>query len=191
MPNSVTNSGPCQTWLLRNRNKYWTDTMHTYKHTKRFSHMKDPATCPLYGGSDKAPHMLLRCNNQTLKRMHINWHHAVAVVVKRSAKASWAQQLSPWMLVTRNYEKLCDAPSRLILNPLMTFRNIPTGFSQHSKTFPRHQSRPDGVLIMPIEGRGRYLDPKQISPRDRDIHLEELIFCSDITPQRTLEKVHN
>ena len=55
--------------------KYGTDTIHTDKHTKRCSHMTDPATCPLYGGSDSVPHMLLRCNNHTLKRMHINRHH--------------------------------------------------------------------------------------------------------------------
>ena len=44
---------------------------------------------------------------------------------------------------------------------------------------------------MPIEGRGRHLDPKQIPPKDRDIHLVELKFCSDIKPQQTLEKAHN
>ena len=51
--------------------------------------------------------------------------------------------------------------------------------------------RPDGVLVMPIEGRGRHLDPKQIPPKDRDIHLVEFKFCSDINPQQTLEKAHN
>ena len=35
------------------------------------------------------------------------------------------------------------------------------------------------------------MDPKQISPKDRDIHLVEFRFCSDINPQQTLEKVHN
>jgi hypothetical protein len=44
---------------------------------------------------------------------------------------------------------------------------------------------------MPIEGRDRYLDPKQIPPRDRDIHLVEIKHCSDINLQRTLEKAHN
>jgi len=44
--------------------KYRTDTMHTYKHTKRFSHTTGPTTCPLCGGSDRgALHILLRCNN--------------------------------------------------------------------------------------------------------------------------------
>jgi hypothetical protein len=56
--------------------KYRTDTMiHTDKHTKRFSHTTGPATCPLCGGSESAPHILLRCNNHTLKRMHVNRHH--------------------------------------------------------------------------------------------------------------------
>jgi hypothetical protein len=44
---------------------------------------------------------------------------------------------------------------------------------------------------MPIERRGRHLDPKQILPKDRDIHLVEFKFCSDIHPQYTLEKAHN
>jgi len=35
------------------------------------------------------------------------------------------------------------------------------------------------------------LDPKQIPTRDRDIHLVEFKFCSDINPQQTLEKAHN
>ena len=30
------------------------------------------------------------------------------------------------------------------------------------------------MLVMPIEGRNRHLDPKQIPTRDRDIHLVEL-----------------
>jgi hypothetical protein len=44
---------------------------------------------------------------------------------------------------------------------------------------------------MPIEGRGRHLDPKQIPTRDRDIHLVKIKFCSDINPQQTVEKAHN
>jgi len=79
MPNSITHSNPCQMWLLRSRNKSLstgrTDTIHTDKHTKRFSHTTGPATCPLCGGSDSAPHILLRCNNHTLTIMHINRHH--------------------------------------------------------------------------------------------------------------------
>ena len=43
---------------------------------------------------------------------------------------------------------------------------------------------------MPIEGRGRHLDPKQIPTRDKDVHLVEFKFCSDINPQQTLEKAH-
>jgi len=109
-------------------------------------------------------------------------------VVKRSAKASWAQQLLQWMLVTvKNY-------LTLTLNPLSddTERNIPDWVFPTQQILPtRHQSRPDGMLVMPIEGRGRYLDPKQISPTDRDIHLVEFKFCSDLNPQQTLENAHN
>ena len=41
---------------------------------------------------------------------------------------------------------------------------------------------------MPIEGRGRHLDPKQIPLKYRDIHLVEFKFCSDINPQQTLRQ---
>jgi hypothetical protein len=47
------------------------------------------------------------------------------------------------------------------------------------------------VLVMPVEGRSRHLDPKQIPPKDRDIHLVEFKLCSDINPQQTIEKAHN
>ena len=43
-----------QEQVLNNR----TDKIHTEKHTKSFSHVTGPATCPLCGGSDSAPHML-------------------------------------------------------------------------------------------------------------------------------------
>jgi hypothetical protein len=103
-------------------------------------------------------------------------------VVKRSAKASWAQQLLQWMLVTvKSY-------LTLILNE----RNIPDWVFPTQQNLPtRHQSRPDGMLGMHIEGRGRHLDLKQIPPKDRDIHLVEFKSCSDINPQQTLEKAHN
>ena len=66
--------------------KYRTDTIHTDKHTIRFSHTTGPATCPLCGGSDSAPHILVRCDNHTLKRMHIiDTTTQLAFVVKRSA----------------------------------------------------------------------------------------------------------
>jgi hypothetical protein len=110
--------------------KYRTDTIHTDRHAKRFSHTTGPATCPLCGGPDRAPHILLsRCNNHTLKRMHVNrHHHAVSLCVKRSAKASWAQQLLQWLLVTvKSY-------LTLTFNPLMK-ETFLTGFSQHNKTF--------------------------------------------------------
>ena len=71
-------------------------------------------------------------------------------------------------------------------------RNIPDWVFPTQQNLPTtHQSLPDGVLVMPIEGRGRHLDPKQIPIRGKDIHLVEFKFCSDINPQQTLEKAHN
>ena len=103
-------------------------------------------------------------------------------MVKRSAKASWAQQLLHWMLVT--------VKSHLTLT--LKERNIPDWIFPTQQNLPtRHQSSPDGVFVMPIEGRSRHLDPKQIPPKDRNIYLVEFKFCSDISPQQTLEKAHN
>jgi hypothetical protein len=87
-----------------------------------------------------------------------------------------------------NSEKLSDLN---IEPPDDKERNIPDWVFPTQQNLPsRLQSRPDGVLVMPIEGRGRHLDPKQIPPKNRDIHLVELIICSDIDPQQTLEKAH-
>jgi len=169
--------------------KYRTDTIHTDKHTKRFSHTTGPATCPLCGGSDSAPHILLRCINHTLKRMHINrHHHAVSLCGEEISKGKLGSAI-----VTRvdacNSEKLSDLN---IEPPDDIERNIPDWVFPTQQNLPtRHQSRPDGLLVMPIEGWGRHLDPKQIPPKERGIHLVEFKFCSDIRPQQTLEKAHN
>ena len=88
-----------------------------------------------------------------------------------------------------NCEKLSDLNNE---PPDDIKRNIPDWvFPTQQNLPPRHQSRPGGVLVMPIEGRGRHLDPKQIPPKDRDIHLVGSKFCSDINPQQTLEEAHN
>ena len=87
-----------------------------------------------------------------------------------------------------NCEKLSDLNNE---PPDDIKRNIPDWvFPTQQNLPPRHQSRPGGVLVMPIEGRGRHLDPKQIPPKDRDIHLVGSKFCSDINPQQTLENAH-
>jgi len=106
--------------------------------------------------------------------------------VKRSAKASWAQQLLQWLATVKSYLNLDTE------HPDDIERNIPDWVFPTQQNLPTtHQSLPDGVLVMPIEGRGRHLDPKQIPIRGKDIHLVEFKFCSDINPQQTLEKAHN
>jgi len=148
--------------------KYRTDTIHTDKHTKRFSHTTGSATYPLCGGSDSAPHILLRCNNRTLKRMHINrHHHAVSLCGEEISKGKLGSAIVT--MDALNSEKL----STLTLTDDIE-RNIPDWVFPTQQNFPtRHQSRPDDVLVMPIEGRGRHLDSKQNPTRDRDIHLVE------------------
>ena len=48
------------------------------------------------------------------------------------------------------------------------------------------------MLIVPIEGRGRYLDPKQAdSPKGQRRTPCRIKSCSAINPRQTLDKVHN
>eukprot|EP00983_Pelagomonas_calceolata_P021719 680625-Pelagomonas_calceolata.AAC.1 len=44
------------------------------------------------------------------------------------------------------------------------------------------------VFVRPITGRQAHLDPSEILPQDRDIHLVELKFCPDTNPSITLER---
>ena len=111
--------------------KYRTDSIHTDEHTKRFSHTAGPATCPLCGGSDSAPHILLRCNNLTLKRMHVNrHHHAVSLCGEEISKGKLGSAIVT--MVACNSEKLSDLN---IEPPDDIEETFLTGFSQHNKTF--------------------------------------------------------
>jgi len=141
--------------------------IHTDKHTKRFSHTTGPATCPLCGGSGRAPHILLRCNNHTLKRMHINrHHHAVSLCGEEISKGKLGSAIVT--MDACNSEKLSDL---YIEPPDDIERSIPDWVFPTQQNLPtRHQSRPDGVLVMPIEGWGRHLDPKQIPPPKGERH---------------------
>ena len=135
---------------------------YTDKHIKRFIHTTGPATCPLCGGSDSAPNIPLRCNNHTLKRMHVNrHHHAVSLCGEEISKGKLGSAIVT--MDACNSEKLSD----LNMEPPDDIeRNIPDWVFPTQQNLPtRHQSRPDGVLVMPIEGRGRHLDPKQNPPK--------------------------
>jgi hypothetical protein len=95
-----------------------------------FSHMTGPATCPLCGGSDGAPHMLLRCNNHILQRMHINrHHHTVRRCGEEVSKGKLGSAVAT--LDACNSEKLCD----LCIEPHDVKETFPTGFSQQYQTF--------------------------------------------------------
>jgi hypothetical protein len=111
--------------------QYKTDTIHIDKHTKRFSHMTGPATCPFRAGLDSAPHILLRCNNHTLKRMHINrHHHAVSLCGEEISKGKLGSAIVT--MDACNSEKLSDLH---IEPPDDIERNIPDWVLQHNNTF--------------------------------------------------------
>ena len=109
-----------------------------------------------------------------LKRMHKNrHHHAVSICGEEISKGKLGSAIVT--LDACNSEKASDLN---IKPPNDIKRNIPDWVSPTQQNLTtRHQSRPDGVLVMPIEGRGRHLDPKEIPTRDRDIHLVEFNFC--------------
>jgi general stress protein CsbA len=56
---------------------------------------------------------------------------------------------------------------------LMTLKEtVPTGYSRHNIIIQLDiKAVQIIVLVIPVEGRGRYLDPRLIPPRDRDIDL--------------------
>jgi hypothetical protein len=129
-PNSVTDFGPCPNVIYKEQEqvlKYRTDMIHTEKHTKRLSHTTGPATCLLCRGSDSAPHILLSCNNHTLKRMHINrHHHAVRLCGEEINKGKQGSEIVT--VDACNSEK----PSDLTMTSKETFL---TGFFHYKKTF--------------------------------------------------------
>jgi len=106
--------------------------------------------------------------------MHKNrHHHAVSICGEEISKGKLGSAIVT--LDACNSEKASDLN---IKPPNDIKRNIPDWVSPTQQNLTtRHQSRPDGVLVMPIEGRGRHLDPKEIPTRDRDIHLVEFKFC--------------
>jgi hypothetical protein len=122
--------------------KYRTDTIGTEKHTKRFSHTTGPATCPLCGGSDSAPHILLRCNNHTLKRMHINrHHHAVSLCGEEISKGKLGSAIVTMVLVTvKSYLTFCLVEFKLCsdINPQQTLEKA---HNQHQPLIQRLRTR--------------------------------------------------
>jgi hypothetical protein len=97
--------------------------------------------------------------------MHINrHHHAVGLCGEEISKLGST-------IVTMdasNSEKLSDLS---IEPPDDIERNIPDWVFPTQQNLPtRHQSRPDGVLVMPIEGRGRHLIPNR-SPKRTETYI--------------------
>ena len=136
----------------------YTDTIHTDKHTKRFSHMTGPATCPLCWRSDSAPHMLFRYNNHTLKRLHMNRHHHAVSCCREEVGKSWDQQSLQWMLITvKRYLTVA-------LNFLK--ETFLTGFSQHNITIQLDiKSRPDYRVSHAHWRKRQVFGPQTDSPK--------------------------
>jgi hypothetical protein len=86
--------------------------------------------------------------------MHINrHHHAVSLCGEEISKGKLGSAIVT--MDACNGEKLSD------LNVDDIERNIPDWVFPTKQNLPtRRQSHPDGVLVMPIERRGRHLDPK-------------------------------
>jgi hypothetical protein len=122
--------------------------------------------------------------------MHINrHHHAVSVCGEEISKGKLGSAIVA--MDACNNEKVSDLN---IETPDDIERNIPDWVFPTQQNLPtRHRSffflvgvvtrksRPDGVLVMPVEGRGRHLDPKQI-PQKGQRHKYcriQALFCQD------------
>ena len=65
-------------------------------------------------------------------------------------------------------------------------RDIPDWLYPSGRNPRTQQSRPDGIVVLPMQGRNSTCSPLHMNPRDRDIHLMELEFCSDTKPEEIL-----
>jgi hypothetical protein len=104
--------------------------------------------------------------------MHINrHHHAVSLCGERKREEISKGKLGS-AIVTMD---ACNSEKLSGLNNEPTDdieRNIPDWVFPTQQNLPsRHQSCPDGVLVMPIEGKGRHLDPKQIPPQRIETYI--------------------
>ena len=70
--------------------------------------------------------------------------------------------------------------------PENVHRHIPDWLYPSGRNPRTQQSRPDGIIVLPMQGRNSTCSPMHMNPRDRDIHLMELKFCSDTKPEETL-----
>jgi len=128
----------------------------------------------------RAPHMLLRCNNQNPKRTYIvnQHHHAVSRCGEETSKGNLVSAICT--MDACNIEGFLT----LTLNPPMTLKETSgLGFPVFpiQQNFPnRHQSHPDGMLNMP---RKRQVCGPQTGSHKGQGHLVEFV-CSDINPQQ-------
>eukprot|EP00983_Pelagomonas_calceolata_P004776 156222-Pelagomonas_calceolata.AAC.1 len=70
-------------------------------------------------------------------------------------------------------------------------RNIPYRVFPSGRPPSTQLSRPDGIIALPLEGRDCTHHPKDMNPRDRDIYIIELKFCSNTKPEHTLLTAQN
>ena len=101
-------------------------------------------------------HTLLRCNIDTLKRMHINrHHHAVSLCGEEISEGKLGSAIVTMDASDPNIKPPDDIERNISEWVFPTQQNLPT----------RHQSRLNGVLVMPIQGRGRSFGPQTDSPK--------------------------
>ena len=65
-------------------------------------------------------------------------------------------------------------------------RNVPHWVFPSRQPPHTQLSRPDGIIVLPLKGRDSTHHPKDMNPRDRDVSLIELKFCSGTNLKQTL-----
>jgi hypothetical protein len=114
--------------------------------------------------------------------MNINRHHqALSLCGKAISKGNFG----PYIVTIDacNSDRLHSLDMEI---PDDVQRNIPHWVFPSGKAPNTQLSRPDGIIVLPMQGRDSTQHPRNMNPRDRDIHLIELKFCSDTMPQQTL-----
>ena len=167
--------------------KYRTDTLYNGKHARRFSGHPGPSLCPLCGAPDSTSHTLLRCTHPQINRMNINRHHqALSICGEAISKGDFGS----YIVSTDAFhtERLRSLDMEI---PNTVHRHIPHWLFPSRQPPHTQLSRPDGIIVLPLEGRDSTHHPQDMNPRDRDIHLIELKFCSDTKPEQTLHTAQN
>eukprot|EP00983_Pelagomonas_calceolata_P062233 1147190-Pelagomonas_calceolata.AAC.1 len=161
-----------------------TGTLYNGKHATRNSGLPGSALCPLCA-PDSTSYILHRCAHPHINRMNINRHHqALSMCGEALSKGDFGPYIC--IMDACNTERLRSLDVGI---PDDVQRSIPRWVFPSGQPPKTQLSRPDGIRVLPLEGRDSTHHPKDMNPRN--IHLIELKFCSETKPGETLLTAQN